>query len=69
MVTVIVEVSELRLDHVTGLYEQNTINFFHGLCVFISNINKAVALEMWESFLTALKSKDWRKLKLPVAIG
>ena len=50
----IVEVLELRLNHVTCSYEQNTINFFHGLCVFISNINKDVALEMWESFPTAL---------------
>ena len=69
MVTAIVEVLELRLDHVTGSYEQNTINFFHRLFVFISNINKDVALEMWGSFPTALKSKDWKKLKLPVAIG
>ena len=46
MVTAIVEVSELRLNHVTGSYEQNTVNFFHRHCVFISNINKDVALEM-----------------------
>ena len=65
----IVEVLELRLNHVTGSYEQNTINFFRRLCVFISNRKKDVALEMGESFPTALKSKDWKKLKLPVAIG
>ena len=57
----IVEVLELRLNHVTGSYEQNTINFFHRLCVFISNINKDVALEMRESFPTSLKSKDRKK--------
>ena len=50
MVTAIVKVLELRFNHVTGSYEQNTINFFHRLCVFIFNINKDVALEMWESF-------------------
>ena len=69
MVTAIVEVLELRFNHVTSLHEQNTINFFHRLCVFISNINTDAALEMWESFLTAPESKDWKKLKLLVAIG
>ena len=64
----IVEVLELRLNHVTGSYEQNTINFFHRLCVFISNINKDVALEMLESFPTALKSKDWKKLQVEMHI-
>ena len=64
----IVEVLELRLNHVTGSYEQNTINFFHRLCVFISNINEDVALEIWKSFPTSLKSR-LEKLKLPVAIG
>ena len=64
MVTAIVEVSELRFNRVTGSYEQNTINFFHRLCVFISNRNKDVALEMRGSFPTSLKSKDWKKLKL-----
>ena len=44
MVTAIVEVLELRFNHVTSSHEQNTINFFHRLCVFISNINKDVAL-------------------------
>ena len=32
----IVEVLELRMNHVVGSCEQNTINFFHKLCVFIS---------------------------------
>ena len=32
----IVEVLELRVNHVVGSCEQNTINFFHKLCVFVS---------------------------------
>ena len=49
----IVEVLELRMNHVVGSCEQNTINFFHKLCVFISGEYG----EGWCSEFSGKKSK------------
>ena len=60
----IVEVLELRVNHFTGSYEQNTINFFHKLCVFISGEYG----EGWCSEFSAKKSKAIVKETLTVSI-